>query len=750
MGISAEEYRSRIGSFLPNCSRATKSRNLTDFNSGKYPTNLEITCSCKLLVSAVSVTLVAVTLSLLTVYPMSHQIQLNNHPLHINLTLPEVHSVSDKVADSMFAMISNFQSRYLYGNKSAGGIKISHWNKGPGHLHTKLPEIKNIIGGLHPHVIGISESNLNVNHDQNLSQIPDYTLHICPTINNPDLKSSRVVVYTHKSLVVKVRTDLMCDNYTSIWLEIGLPRHKKFLVGQTYREWQLPNQRNQGSLSIPEQLARWTVFLDQWTRALDSGLEVHLLGDLNINHCNWTNTSLPPSNQTSKLRPLISALFTHILPHGVSQCVAGPTRHWPGQESSGLDHYYTNRPEKLSQVATQYCGGSDHLLIFATRYSKSVRTTPRYIRRRSYKDFNSEAFIAAIRQVSWLDVYLCEDVNIAVELLSSKITFILDTMAPLKTIQVRTKYSPWISKQTLELMKDRNKLQKTASETKNRDDWSKFKSLRNQVNNRLKYEERKWQKFRLEECEGNPSKTWKNVKNILNWVHSGSPSQLFAGGRLVSKPQEVADAQNQYFVEKINTLRQGLPPPATDPLETLKSLMQGRNCSFSLTCVHPSEVEQVISSLSNSSSFGMDMIDTCTVKLLKDDIVPALTHIINLSITSKTFPSSWKKAKIIPLHKKDDVLNPKNYRPVAILPVLSKVLERVIFNQVVSYLSENSLIHPNHHAYRAHHNTTTALLQMYDTWLESLEKTEMAGVCFLDMSAAFDIVVDHSLLIQKL
>ena len=86
---------------------------------------------------------------------------------------------------------------------------------------------------------------------------------------------------------------------------------------------------------------------------------------------------------------------------------------------------------------------------------------------------------------------------------------------------------------------------------------------------------------------------------------------------------------------------------------------------------------------------------------------------------------------------------------MAILPVLSKVLERVIFNQVVSYLSENSLIHPNHHAYRAHHNTTTALLQMYDTWLESLEKTEMAGVCFLDMSAAFDIV-DHSLLIQKL
>ena len=218
---------------------------------------------------------------------------------------------------------------------------------------------------------------------------------------------------------------------------------------------------------------------------------------------------------------------------------------------------------------------------------------------------------------------------------------------------------------------------------------------------------------------------------------------------MISKPQELADAQNQFFIEKINLLRQGLPPPVTDPLQTIRLLMQERSCNFSLSCVHPDEVEQVISSLSNSGSFGMDMIDTFTVKLIRADILPALTHIINLSITSRTFPHSWKKAKVIPLHKTGDVLNPKNYRPVAILPVFSKVLERVIFNQMVGYISENNLLHPSHHAYRSHHNTTTALLQMYDIWLDSLEKAEMARICFLDMSAAFDIV-DHSLLIKKL
>ena len=143
------------------------------------------------------------------------------------------------------------------------------------------------------------------------------------------------------------------------------------------------------------------------------------------------------------------------------------------------------------------------------------------------------------------------------------------------------------------------------------------------------------------------------------------------------------------------------------------------------------------------------MLDTYIIKLVKLDILPAVTHIINLSISSKEYPVAWKRSKVIPLHKKEDLLNPKNYRPVAIIPILSKVMERVVFNQMVAFITENKLIHPNHHAYRANHNTITALLQMYDGWLDSLEKGEMAGVCFLDMSAAFDIV-DHKLLIKKL
>ena len=273
--------------------------------------------------------------------------------------------------------------------------------------------------------------------------------------------------------------------------------------------------------------------------------------------------------------------------------------------------------------------------------------------------------------------------------------------------------------------------------------------MRNRINNRLKYEESHWQKKSLDECWSNPAKVWKNIKGILNWQTSGSPNKLFFKRSLRTKAQDIADSQNEFFIEKVNDIRANLPAPVADPLSKLKSLMLGRTCAFTLGIVHPDQVESIITNLSNSSAFGLDQIDTSIIKLVKAEILPAVTHIINLSITSKKFPSAWKKSKVIPLHKKDDLLNPKNYRPVAIVPILSKILERVVFNQLINYLNDNDLLHPNHHAYRAQHNTSTAMIQMYGGWVQAVESGELAGVCLLDMSAAFD-VVDHNLLIQKL
>ena len=168
----------------------------------------------------------------------------------------------------------------------------------------------------------------------------------------------------------------------------------------------------------------------------------------------------------------------------------------------------------------------------------------------------------------------------------------------------------------------------------------------------------------------------------LGWKKCGSPSQLFHEGKLINKPSELANCLNEYFVKKVKLIQENLSPPLIDPLSWLKQLMSSHSLSFQLKCVHPETVDSIVRGLKNSKSAGMDNIDTQIIKLSLPFILPPLTHIVNLSILNGRFPTQWKTAKIIPLHKKEDPLNPKNYRPVAILPVLSKVLECVIFKQV--------------------------------------------------------------------
>ena len=319
---------------------------------------------------------------------------------------------------------------------------------------------------------------------------------------------------------------------------------------------------------------------------------------------------------------------------------------------------------------------------------------------------------------------------------------ILDEVAPIRTIQIRGNYAPWLSNEMKKLLKDRDEAQRYAISSGADSDWAFFRRLRNNANKILKSAKGDWQRSKLTrlEEEGDTKQICKSVKSSLNWTTSGAPTQLFHDGKLENTPSGLAECMNNFFVKKIELIRNNLEKIEADPVENLRRIMSNRRCFFKLKPVHPDTVLKLISNLKNSNSFGLDFIDTKIVKLVKAEITPAITHIINLSITQSKFPSQFKKAKVVPLHKSGDLLNPKNFRPVAILPVWSKVLERAVFQQIIDYFESNKLLHPSHHGFRANHNTTTALLEMYDTWVEAMDKGEATGVCFLDMSAAFDMV----------
>lgn len=115
----------------------------------------------------------------------------------------------------------NKLARAITGNRANRGIKIAHWNMGSAHLHNKMLELEQVVSDVHPHVLGISEANFKVGHDLDNVQIQDYDLILSKTINNDQLQVSRVVCYKHQSMVGKVRDDLMSDEFSSIWLELG-------------------------------------------------------------------------------------------------------------------------------------------------------------------------------------------------------------------------------------------------------------------------------------------------------------------------------------------------------------------------------------------------------------------------------------------------------------------------------------------------------------------------------------------------
>ena len=278
--------------------------------------------------------------------------------------------------------MDNHYSKYTNGNRRQNGLKICHYNQGGALLQNKINFAEAFIERHRPHILGISESNFFIQHDINSVQIKDYHFSPSATLSNPQLKVSRVCVYIHHSLVYKVRNDLMDGTFSSVWIEAGLPHKKKILIANVYREWGYLRQTDPlKSRDLAEQLNRWIIFLDQWERALCEGKEVLVTGDVNIDQMNWCKDDVEAPSQIRKLRPLINELFTRIFPYGVSQLVTKPTRFAPHQPASGLDHLYSNNPEKLSEIEVLSCG-SDHKALSIARYGKSIGRQSRYITKR--------------------------------------------------------------------------------------------------------------------------------------------------------------------------------------------------------------------------------------------------------------------------------------------------------------------------------------------------------------------------------
>ena len=134
-------------------------------------------------------------------------------------------------------------------------------------------------------------------------------------------------------------------------------------------------------------------------------------------------------------------------------------------------------------------------------------------------------------------------------------------------------------------------------------------------------------------------------------------------------------------------------------------------------------VYSLIQSLNNCGA-GLDGLSTKLLKLICPDIVPYLTHLFNLCLSQGTFPSSFKRAIVVPIFKSGDRFSFNNYRPIALLPVLSKILEKIAFSQLSSFLTEEELLYPKQFGFRKNHSTYMPISLLFDCVTRELKKKQ--------------------------
>ena len=194
----------------------------------------------------------------------------------------------------------------------------------------------------------------------------------------------------------------------------------------------------------------------------------------------------------------------------------------------------------------------------------------------------------------------------------------------------------------------------------------------------------------------------------------------------------------QNSIQKIKTLAEQCNYDLTNPSFVPRIYTQTQQLSFKE--VECKEIEKVISSMPSGKAPGNDRITARILNCCLSSIAPTLTTIINASLTSGTFPLIWKTAEGTPIFKQGGHEKPENNSPISLLPILSKVCERIALNQFVPYLESNERLSSTQSGNKQFHSTETSLVHTTDAVLEAIDKKKTTAVVLLDMSKAFDSI----------
>ena len=230
----------------------------------------------------------------------------------------------------------------------------------------------------------------------------------------------------------------------------------------------------------------------------------------------------------------------------------------------------------------------------------------------------------------------------------------------------------------------------------------------------------------------NPKEVWSTVTRILTKQQT----------RIKQHPSDL----NNHFTTLASKLTNKENAPSKLP-DT--SSMQENSNGFKIQHTNYYQINKIILGLKNDCSSGYDNIPVRFIKPVSDHLISPLLYIINNSIDKNFFPNSWNIARVCPMPRLDQPTSVKDFRPISVLEILSKVYERVILQQLCSFIEKESLCTTTQSGFRKGHSTATILLQIRDDIKRAMDKSEVTLAILIDYSKAFD-TIDQNILLEKL